>query len=166
MNLKRPIFCLLLICGLLTGFTKSPAQSYRLKTYHNSRYGFLIQYPDSFTAQRAPENGDGLGWKSKDGLAYLTSYGSNVDPEVTIQSLYADALKDIAGKPSYARLTDSWFVLSWEQEGTIYYQKVFFGEASYNGFQFSYPAAQKGDYAAMTDAISKSFHRGDTSHSQ
>ena len=38
-------------------------------TYTNSRYGFRIDYPESFIPQQSPENGDGLSFKSQDGKA-------------------------------------------------------------------------------------------------
>jgi hypothetical protein len=140
-------------------------KSMEYSSYTNPRFGFSIAYPSLFTVERTPENGDGIEYKSKDGSTSLTAYGGNTTPGSSTKSMYESALHDIAVRPTYSRVATSWFVLSWEQEGKIYYKKVFVGPGSYDGFIFSYPVGQKDEYEDVTNAISKSFHPGDVSHS-
>jgi hypothetical protein len=107
-------------------------------SYTNPRFGFSIAYPKSFTAQRTPENGDGIEYTSKDGSATLKAYGGNTPPGSTTKSIYESALQDIAVQPAYSRLATSWFVLSWQREGKIYYQKVFVGPWPARAFEPSW----------------------------
>ncbi len=45
-------------------------------TYSNNRFGFSVLYPKDFVEQPAPTNNDGRVFKSADGEAELTAYGS------------------------------------------------------------------------------------------
>jgi hypothetical protein len=137
----------------------------KYSSYTNPRFGFSIAYPSLFTEELTPENGDGIGYKSKDGSASLIAYGGNTTPGSSTKSMYESALNDIAVIPAYSRVATSWFAVSWEQEGKIYYQKVFVGPGSYDGFILSYAVGKKDEYEDVTNAISKSFHPGDVSHS-
>ena len=142
------------------------ANAAEYKLYNNERYGFFIQYPRSFIAQRPPDNGDGQEFKSADGTAALSVYGANLDPSQTIRTIYEDALEEAHGVPGYSKVSATWFVISWQKDGKIVYQKTFVGMHSRNTFVLTYPASRKEVYAEMVRAIGKSFQPGDLSQSQ
>jgi hypothetical protein len=134
--------------------------------YKNERYGFSIQRPQSFIAQRQPENGDGLEFKSKDGQASLVVYGMNNGMSETPSQLYQEAIKDAHGTLGYTKLADTWFVVTWQDGETIVYEKMFVGPGSYNAFTFTYPKTQQEEYTDTVTTLAKSFRPGDISQGQ
>ena len=46
------------------------------KTYENSRFGYVIELPLDFKKVSTPDNGDGLGLASADGVAKLSVWGN------------------------------------------------------------------------------------------
>lgn len=133
-------------------------------TYTNGRFGFKINYPQSFVSNRPPDNGDGIELKSPDGQALLTVSGGN-NPDMSLQDYY-DAevekfLEKFKAEPEYKVIKDNWFVISWKVKGNIAYLKMFVGSRSHNMFLFIYPENKKAVYDEVTINLEKSFRPGD-----
>ncbi|KUG03704.1 hypothetical protein ASZ90_018894 [hydrocarbon metagenome] len=129
--------------------------------YSNSRYGFYIYYPQELNPNRMPANGDGQAFTSNDTLISLTVFGSNLVSEEEIKDLYVDWMDTIQGDITYTVLEDNYFVISWLEGDTIYYQKTFAGSASQNTFIFSYPDDHDEDYQEAVEIMEASFTHGD-----
>ncbi len=129
--------------------------------YTNSRYGFYIYYPQELNPNRMPANGDGQAFTSNDGVISLTVFGSNLVLEEEIKDLYLDWMNTIEGEITYTVLEDNYFVLSWLEDDTVYYQKSFAGAESQNTFIFSYPKDKSEDYSKAVEILESSFTPGD-----
>ncbi len=129
--------------------------------YSNSRYGFYIYYPQELNPNRMPANGDGQAFTSNDESISLTVFGSNLISEEEIKDLYVDWMDTIQGDITYTVLEDNYFILSWLEGDTIYYQKTFAGKASQNTFIFSYPGDKAEEYKEAVEILESSFTHGD-----
>ena len=76
------------------------------QTYTNSRYGFRVDYPESFIPQQPPENGDGLRFKSQDGKATLVVSGGN-NQGFTPKEEFDSAIKNVQGQLGYNKIGGS-----------------------------------------------------------
>lgn len=141
------------------GFTQSRLNP-GFQTYTNSRYGFRIDYPESFISQQPPENGDGLTLKSEDGKAELSVSGMN-SAGFTLKDEFDRAVKDVHGELGYNRMGSTWFVVTWTDGDSMGYTKEFVGPASQNSFTFTFPVDQRPQYDSIVTRIEKSFKPGD-----
>lgn len=144
--------------------SKPSTSNLGFQTYTNSRYGFQVDYPESFVAQRSPENGDGLTLNSEDGKATLVAWGMN-NAGFTLQDQFDNAIKGVHGELGYNKIGRNWFVVSWTDGETLGYTKEFVGGSSENAFTFTFPVAQKLQYDSLVIAIEKSFKPGDVESS-
>ncbi len=132
----------------------------RFKPYANRRFGFSIDYPQSFVAKNPPVDGDGIELASSDGSAILVASGSN-NPGFDLAKYYEIAVQSVKGDLGYRRVASDWFVVSWRRRDRIVYQKTFVGKGSENSFTFSYPFNQRAEYGRIVVTIEKSFCPGD-----
>jgi len=130
------------------------------QTYTNSRYGFRVDYPESFVPQSGPENGDGLAFKSGDGKAELIAAGGN-SAGLTLKEAFDQAVKEVGGQLGYNKRGAGWFVVTWTDGGIQGYTKEFVGTESHNSITITYPIEQKTQYDSIVAAIEKSFKPGD-----
>ena len=130
-------------------------------TYRNARFGFTIEYPQSFAAKQQPENGDGISLVSSDRAASLVVAGGNNDG-FTLGEYYEMSLKSLGekGRLGYRKIGGSWFVITWQDGNTLGYQKMFVGKGSQNSFTFTFPEGQRAEYEEVTTRIEKSFKPG------
>lgn len=134
------------------------------QTYTNSRYGFRVDYPESFRPELPPENGGGLSFKSQDGEATLVVSGRN-DAGLTLKSEFDSAIKNVQGQLGYNKMGGSWFVVTWTDGDIVGYTKEFVGSASQNSFTITFPVEQKPQYDSVVTKIEKSFKPGDLDNS-
>ena len=134
-------------------------------TYTNGRFGFRIDYPQSFVIAHRPDNGDGVRLTSPDGQAELVAAGGN-NSKTSLKEYFDIAAKDIGGEQTYRKIGKDWFVVSSKDKGRISYLKMFVGTHSHNSFWFTYPESKKTEYDAVVIKLEKSFKRGDTDHAQ
>jgi hypothetical protein len=134
------------------------------KTYTNSRYGFQVDYPESFVPQQPPENGDGLTFNSQDGKALLVVSGGN-NPGFTVEDEFYKAIKNIHGQLGYKEAGRSWFAVSWTDGDNIGYTKEFVGLRSLNTFTITFPVERKAEYNSIVTNIEKAFRPGDLDNS-
>lgn len=135
-----------------------PKEKQSYNTYQNERFGFSLQYPEGLTMDPPPTNGDGATFRNSEFV--LTAYGGHtntVQQGETIGTYYKRDMESIAVNIAYKRLADDWYVISYEEAGTIFYKKSFFGENSFNTFVISYPATKQEEYGPVTTHIAETF---------
>lgn len=132
----------------------SSAVAYR--SYVNGRFGFSVDYPSDLQAGEQPANGDGLVFTSSDGSVQLRASGSNNVLPVT-PAAYLQRLLSKHPSATYHMVKDERCVISWEEDGHIFYEKAVVGTGSINDFQFAYPASQKQEYDPIVTHIADSF---------
>lgn len=112
-----------------------------------------------------PQNGAGLSFRNVDSSVVISASGSNNVLNETAESLYNRDLNGLRVKPGYNTLQKNSYVISWEKDGSIYYEYYSVGgnNGSIQGFQIKYPANQKDIYSPMVDKVYKSFKPGDLS---
>ncbi len=130
------------------------------QTYTNSRYGFRVDYPESFIPKQPPVNGDGLTLQSEDGRATLVVWGMN-NVGFTLQDQFDSTIKDVHGVLGYNKMGNSWFVVTWTDGDKLGYTKEFVGGASENAFTFTFPVEQRPLYDSVVTRIERSFRSGD-----
>lgn len=130
------------------------------KTYNNYRFGYSIDYPGDFIRTMTAANGDGIEIASPDKQATLKVAGGN-NGTLNIKDLYDLSVKGIKGELGYNILEESWFVLTWREDGRINYEKVFVEKGIHYGFTFSYPEDQKAQYDDLVTKIEASFGCGE-----
>jgi hypothetical protein len=131
----------------------------RWDTYLNPRFGAAADYPtDLFTVKDAPpENGDGQTYRTADGRAELSIYGSyNIDgerPEPYVQRHVS--LSDV----TYKKISADFYAVSGTRGGTIYYERCNFPNNDVlSCFYISYPAAEKAKWDPIVTRIGQSLH--------
>ena len=134
-------------------------------TYTNKRYGLSIDHPTNLIAGTPPTNGDGLEFKSDDGTVSITASGINNTLNETAENLYNKKLSELKAKPGYTNLQKNSYVISWEENGVVYYEYRAVGgnNGSIQGFIIKYPKSQEGTYSPLVERIYKSFKPGDLS---
>jgi hypothetical protein len=133
-------------------------------TYHNERYGTMIDYPDFFKAGPPPANNDGLAFKSPDG-AEFSVFASYNALEFDLAGFRDFIVKNLdAGKViTYQARGDDWFVISGTKgsDGVFYERHLLsHGKQMTEGFVMSYPVGLKQKYDPMVARMSKSFRSG------
>jgi hypothetical protein len=153
----------LALAAMITALSAASAQDWR--TYSNARYGFSLQYPrDIFAVERSTEAGDGQLFVAKNGDARLLVGTLTNDTGFTplsyqtyvAQNSYADY------RISYRRLGGSWFALSGEGNGKIFYEKAMFSCAGrrINSFAVIYPSDQRAVFDRIVERVEDSFRAG------
>lgn len=140
-------------------FATNPANN-GYETYRNARFGFAIDFPESFVLRGQHQNNqDGILLVSRDGLALFTVIGRN-NPGRPLKDWYDASIKNVRGVLGYHILAGNWFVISWTEDTKIYYLKMFVGSGSQNSFTFICPTDQKTECEAITTRMEKSFVPG------
>lgn len=121
----------------------------------NGRFGFSIDFPRNFNNGFLPENNDGATFKTRDGSASLSVWGSHNVAGWTVDDFFYDDQQQ-----GYASRGEDWYVVSWEKDGIIYYKKQFITEQYSNGFIISYPKSQKDDFDSIVANIERTFVPG------
>lgn len=135
-------------------------------TIKNERHGFAIAYPASIFEQKAPPRTDeGRLFISKDGKAKLLVGAFTNDWDASLKDYRQFLLSEqYAGADiDYAPVKRSWFVLSGEQAGQIFYQRVTFtcqGKLI-NSWAMLYPAAERKIYDRLVEAVARTFTPGE-----
>lgn len=120
--------------------------------------------PSSWTAGRASDNGDGIEFTAPDGRAKLAVYGSNnMGTKLKDEAASSAEFASSEGfDVSYAPIGRNWFVVSGkDSQGTILYEKVWFGPGSTNTLYLTYPASQQATIEPVLKRMLSSFDPGD-----
>ena len=145
-SFRSCLAALLTIFGCILLFASgATAQDWR--QYRNERYGFTLDYPaDLLVTERAAEAGDGHVFASSDDEARLLvgalPNDSGYTPATYQQYIARHSYPSY--QIDYRRLSSSWFALSGEGEGRIFYEKVMFtcGGRLMTSFAMIYPSAR------------------------
>lgn len=140
---------------------ETTAEDVTYQTYTNGRYGFTIQYPTGYTMDRPPSNDDGR--KICNGDFSILAYGAHtniISVGETIEDYYYEDLSTISGDIVYKKLTDKWYVISYNDNGNTVYKRLHFGDISHNIFIITYPTSEAEKYNPITSHISKTFISG------
>ena len=138
-------------------------ESFTYHTYTNTRYGFTVEYPTTFTQGEAPTNNDGRNFYN--GEANITASGSHInviEDNETIETYYNQALEYITGNISYQRLGSDWYVISYTDGSNIVYEKSIIGTDIISNLVISYPSNKQDYYGPMVTRISGTFEGGET----
>lgn len=133
------------------------------ETYHNSRFGYFISYPeDVLYPQGEADDGDGQKFLSKDADAELLAYGSNNTLNQSLEDLFRHESRGGTGHDSkkvvtYRVLGDHWFVFSGFNSGKVFYQKTILKNNQFESFYFEYPESKKSIFEPILRDISNSF---------
>ena len=100
--------------------TSEQKNTFSYKTYTNTRFGFSIQYPTTFTEGPAPTNNDGRQFYNNDS-SIVASGSHTIEENETIETYYNQALEHAPGTVSYQRLGNDWHVF--DKDGRIRYMK-------------------------------------------
>ena len=120
-----------LLSGMLAAATQSAlaARAQDWVTYRDAKYGFSLQYPaDIFAVERTSESGDGQIFVSQGGSTRLL-VGTFVNDLHYSPTNYLNYLAQHSYgeyRIEYKRAGRSWFVLSGQGGGKVFYEKVMF----------------------------------------
>ena len=131
--------------------------------YVNPRFGTTVDFPAGIFSQRdpAPENGDGQTFRSADGRAQLSVYGTHNIEGDTPQS-YVDKYVDRQGV-TFRRVTATFFAISGIRDGAIFYQRCNFPAAPgdiIDCMNVSYPTDQKSAWNPIVGRLGRSLRAG------
>lgn len=130
------------------------SQDVTLKKYHNSRFGYNVSYPSSFSNIYESENGDGCRF-SKDSHTYLIVYGIHNALNETIEDKYNEYKSK---SPVYCRLKDNWYVVSdYTENGYIFYLKTVLKDEVFITAELHYPDNKKEFYSKLIPKIFTDF---------
>lgn len=127
------------------------------RTYVNARFGVSVDYPDMFSVRDPePDNGDGQAFRTPDGGAKLTVYGSyNVNRQSARELM--QAYKTDGVNYTYSTATTNWFVLSGKKAGKIGYMRCNLGPSDVVGcFDIEYPEQQAVKWAPIVERLGRS----------
>jgi hypothetical protein len=140
----------------------------RWATYANPRFGTTVDYPADLFSQLEPppENGDGQGFRSRDGRARLLVWGHFNAGDDTPES-YVQQYIEPHGGVTYRQITRRYFAVSGLRNGDIFYQRCNFSAARdgvVDCFEATYPAADKAPMDRVIARLSRSLHNAPGRH--
>jgi len=131
------------------------------QVYRNERFGLSLKYPGGvFRAVRSSGTGDARAFESSDGARLLVGAFANTERHTLAgYQRYIAQHSYPAFAVNYSPVGRSWFVLSGEGRGQIFYEKVFFtcGGRVINSFAMMYPSAKRRLYDGIVEEIEDSF---------
>ncbi|WML54338.1 hypothetical protein RCG17_06740 [Neobacillus sp. PS3-12] len=137
---------------------KPSSEEFMYKSFKNSRFGFTVQYPDTFTVGPEPTNNDGRQFNN--GECEIVAYGSFVVDGDTIQRDYEQAISDAKASIAYQKLGDNWFVISYKDVNNIVYEKAIIQDGVSYNLKITYPSSRQAKYGSMVTHIVNSFAPG------
>jgi hypothetical protein len=128
------------------------------QTFEVPEFGTRVEYPARiFTAVGEAEKGVGRRFESKDGRAILSIYArENEDGDTPVSYLRKNLRQRTL---DYERVTRSFFAISSERDGIIYYSRCNFSRparGSLHCFDLVYPQAEKRAWDSVVTRISLS----------
>jgi hypothetical protein len=160
LNVAKRILAVIAIC--VAAGQAYGASSADWELLRNERFGFRVEYPSSlFRPHRTSQAGDGIVLESEDGGARLLvgAFANNARHSPASYQRYLARQSYRSFPVTYAPRGRTWFVLSGEQGGKIFYEKVMFscGDSVITSFAMTYPAAQRHRFDAVVERMENSF---------
>ena len=139
------------------GATRDRASSLDWQTFQVPEYGTHVEYPARlFVPVGESEKGVGQRFEREDGRAVLSIYASENQDDDTPASY----LKKNLRQPTldYERVTRSFFAISMERDGTIFYSRCNFSarRSTIHCFDLVYPQTEKKAWDPVVTRISLS----------
>jgi len=129
-------------------------------TFTIPEYGTRVDYPAGiFVPAGEPKKGTGRRFDSGDGRAMLSVYARDNEAGDTPASYVRKNLRVERGALDYRRIAPSFFAISMERDGLIYYSRCNFaraGNRAIHCFDLIYPQAEKRAWDAVVTRISLS----------
>ncbi|MFP3126814.1 hypothetical protein OH784_29935 [Ectobacillus funiculus] len=136
-------------------------KSFSYNTYTNTRFGFSVEYPTTFTQGPEPTNNDGREFYNEDSTIIASGSHINVlEDNETIETYYNRALENISNSIAYKRLGSDWYVISYKDGSNTVYEKAIIGEDIISRVVITYPSSKQGYYESMVTRISSTFKSG------
>ena len=161
----KTLFGISLAVGLFCGAGSANAQEGGWAEHRNDKFGYRLEYPtELFKLERTAEAGDGHVFVSVSGDARLL-----VGALVNVSGITPAAYQDHVARQSYGKFKvtyrprgRSWFALSGEGDGKIFYEKVIFSCSGQlmNSFAIIYPIERRDVFDPLVERIENSFHSG------
>jgi hypothetical protein len=142
--------------------TQAAAQAAKWPVYANARYGYRVCYPPRLLkAEAEAPNGDGRRFSGARG-ATLRVWGSNNALDQTVAASAADERARLSenGKVTYAVVRPTWFVLSGQQNGQVFYLKSVLARNAFSTMELRYPAGQTASWSPVAAQVSRCFSAG------
>jgi hypothetical protein len=134
--------------------------AFEWRKFHIPEYGTTIEYPAGYFAPVGePEKGVGKRFESADGRAILSIYSRDNTANDTPSSYLKNNLRIGQAGLGYERVTQSFFAVSVEREGLIYYSRCNFSRRAGRAihcFDLVYPREEKRDWDRVVTRISLS----------
>ena len=137
-------------------------ENFTYQTYTNTRYGFTVEYPTTFTVGQAPTNNDGRNFYNEEFT--MVAYGSHtniIEQNETIETYYNRALGNASGPVAYKRLGNNWYAISYTTGSNIVYEKSIINDGVIFTLNMTYPSSQKTKYDEMVTRVAKTFTAGE-----
>jgi hypothetical protein len=124
------------------------------KGYSNPRFNFVVDYPTFFTAQPAPENGDGQEWRWGS-RAKMTAWGMN-NSDQSLKDLCNEAAKAKKGVSGKNVTKDACFITG-KEGGKIFWEKRELSSDVLYGLSLEYDEDIKAPFDPIVTHVSASF---------
>ena len=143
------------------------AQSSAWPEYRNEKYGVTLKYPgDLFVVERTAEAGDGQVFVTPEKDARLLVGALVNDSGFTAATYQAHIARQSYGnyKITYRPIGRTWFVLSGEGDGKVFYEKVMFSCSGrlINSFAMIYPADKSDLFNPIVEQMENTFRPGES----
>jgi hypothetical protein len=145
------------IAVVLLALAMAASAEEKWKTYTNARFGFRAVHPPGLVASRAPENGGGQEFHTKDKEFSLATFAHFLQEGDTLEKLWDEEVKQLGKAVTYKKKGDAWYVVSGVKEGTEFYHKTFVKDGNFAAFQITYPHAKAKQYDPWVERIAKEF---------
>ena len=161
----RPLLATLIILLFLTPLSAQEALNPGgWQSYRNERFGLSLSYPSRvFQIERTSEAGDGVVFAAR-GTEARMLVGALPNRDRQTVASYQDfvARKSYDYQIHYRPKGNTWFVLSGEGDGKIFYEKVVFscGGRLINSFALVYPAAERRIFDPIVERVEDTFRAG------
>ena len=135
------------------------------QSYRNERFGLSLSYPATvFQMERTSEAGDGVvfGARGTDARMLVGALPNRDRHTVTTYQDFVARKSYAAYRIHYRPRGNTWFVLSGEGDGKIFYEKVVFscGGRLINSFALIYPAADRQIFDPIVERVEDTFRAG------
>jgi len=161
MRVRYPrLFCVIALSLMATGAQAQIREhGPGWTTFTIPEYGTRVDYPAGiFVPAGEPEKGTGRRFDSADGRAMLSVYARDNEAGDTPATYVRKNLRVEQGALDYRRIASSFFAISMERDGLIYYSRCNFarGNRAIHCFDLIYPQAEKRAWDAVVTRISLS----------
>lgn len=167
-SIRSSLWSALCCLALASDVLAAPAPGPRLadwSTVDNERHGFSIAYPGSvFQPKELSTAAEGRLLVSRDGNARLLigAFGNTERLSLTAYRAYLLERNYTGASIDYAPVRRSWFVLSGERDGVMFYERVSFtcGGRLITSWAMFYPVTERGFYDRVVEAVAPTFSPG------